>query len=80
MKTYSIRSAREHLAELADLAEKGEAVRIERKGRVPLVLIAERDFRAPSERFLAQLDLLRQQTGGAEIMQPAGRPTSRRKP
>jgi antitoxin (DNA-binding transcriptional repressor) of toxin-antitoxin stability system len=80
MKTYSIRSAREHFAELADLAEKGEPVRIERKGRAPLVLVAERDFRAPSDRFLTQLDALRRETGGVDFTRPAGRPTSRRMP
>lgn len=78
MKTYTIRSARENLARLADLAEAGEPVRIERKGHAALVLVAERDFRPASDRFFERLDALRAETGGADLERPAGRPTARR--
>lgn len=78
MKTFTIRSARENLARLADLAEAGEPVRIERKGRAALVLIAERDYHPPVDRFFEQLDALRAETGGVELERPAGRPTTRR--
>lgn len=77
MKTFTIRDARENLARLADLAEAGEPVRIARKGRATLVLVAERDFQS-ADRFFEQLDVLRSETGGAELERPAGRPTARR--
>lgn len=77
MKTYTIRNARENLAHLADLAEAGEPVRIVRKGRATLVLVAERDFQS-ADRFFEELDALRKATGGAELERPAGRPTARR--
>lgn len=77
MKTFTIRDARENLAQLADLAEAGEPVRIARKGHATLVLVAERDFRS-ADRFFEQLDALRSETGGAELERPAGRPTVRR--
>jgi len=77
MKTYTIRDAQQNLARLADLAEGGEPVRIERKGHAPLVLVAERDFRV-ARQFFEQLDALRKETGGAEFERPAGRPSARR--
>lgn len=80
MRTYTMRSAREQLADLADLAEAGEPVRIQRKGRATLVLVAERDFRPTTDPFLEQLDALRRETGGVELERPAGRPTARRTP
>ena len=42
--------------------------------------LAERDFRALSDRFLVELDALRQETGGADFTRPPGRATSRRVP
>jgi len=80
MKTYSIRSARENLARLADLAERGEPVRIERKGHLPLVLVAERDLTPPGDRFFDKLEELRRATGGADFDRPTARPTRRRAP
>jgi antitoxin (DNA-binding transcriptional repressor) of toxin-antitoxin stability system len=77
MKTYTIRNARENLARLADLAEAGEPVRIARKGHATLVLVAERDFQS-ADRFFEQLDVIRSETGGAELERPTGRPTARR--
>lgn len=77
MKTYTIRDARENLAHLADLAEAGEPVRIERKGHAPLVLVAERDFQS-ARQFFERLDALRKETGGAEFERPVGRPSARR--
>ncbi len=80
MKTYSIRSARENLARLADLAERGEPVRIERKGHLPLVLVAERDLTPSGDRFFDEVEELRQATGGSDFDRPRGRPTRRRAP